>query len=49
MAVVDGQEVVGEVEYKAGDELEHGEGATKFALAVSVRNQQSRSQRISVI
>ena len=28
------QEVVGEVDYKVGDELEHGEGTTELALAV---------------
>ena len=28
--------MVGEVDHKAGDELEHGEGTTELALAVSV-------------
>ena len=47
--VVDSQVLVGEVDHKAGDEFEHGEGTTELALAVSVEIHNSRSERISSI
>ena len=37
IAVVDGQALVGEVDHKAGEELEHGEGTTELALTVQAK------------
>ena len=49
IAVLDGQALVGEVDHKAGDELEYGEGTTEPAQAVSVETHLSLSERISCI
>ena len=45
IAVLDGQALVGEVDHKAGDELDHGEGTAELALAVSVKTHWSRSEK----
>ena len=37
IALLDGQEVVGEVDHKVGDELVYGEGTTKLAQLSRLR------------